>query len=227
MTQKKQAETIETRLKKSLERVYKFVSSLSEIPSLISIEREFLSLTYTGKNGLVRMCIGLQESKKEGPQRWFDDVECFSIEYDSLVEAHKAKNIEHARIEDGSRLKFKSTKVVSVPVWQCREGYDPIGEIANALEWTDVDLSCQNFKKATDFARLDLNTGIIYDAGTVAIKEKEANVLVIGKRLIPKYCLLSKGYVSFTQDTNFRNPYLLFTDDQYATLITYPKVLDF
>lgn len=219
--------SVEKALFKGLDNIYKFCKTLSESPSTIKVEGRFLTLTYSGKEGLIELCISC--GKDNVPYNWIDCAECFDIDLDTLTAIHKAKKCDEDSIYmKDTVLHFKAGNVAyKIPTWNCKNSYDPITNLVDAIEdWCPIDVNGK-FKKVGDFARVNLNTGEVYAAGSSKIEEKnKANVLLVGRKLIPK-CADNCGiYVTLEPvDKNFGIPYLLFNSDDVAGILKYPKIL--
>ena len=224
-TKKPKIQPIDKVLFKGLDKIYKYCKSLPEVPTSIVVEGKFLTLTYSGEKGLTKLCIA---DESQTPETWIEAAECFSISMDDLTTIHKAKKCDPdsiAVVDD--KLTFKTgSNAFKLPVWKCQESYDPITNVVDSLIWIELDVEQLNFKKSDEFARVNLNTGKIYAAGASALEKKGANVLLIGKKLIPKISENCQIYVSLQKlDKNFGQPYLLFNSPEIAGIVTYPKIL--
>jgi len=224
-TRRPRIQPLDKVLFKGLDKIYKYCTSLPETPTSVVIEGKFLTLTYSGEKGITKLCI---VDENQTPESWIPAAECFNILMDDLTIVHKAKKCDPESITvTDDLLSFKAgTRVFKIPIWKCKETYDPITELVDSMIWIPLDKSKLDFKKVDEFARVNLNTGEIYSAGSSPLEKKGANVLLIGKKLIPKISKDCEIWVTLQKiDKNFGQPYLLFNSQELAGLLTYPKIL--
>lgn len=222
---KQKVQPLDKVLFKGLDKIYKYCTSLPEAPTAVDIEGKFLTLTYSGEKGITKLCIA---DETVSPESWISAAECFKISMDDLTTIHKAKKCDpESIVVTDDLLSFKTgSNSFKIPIWRCKNTYDPITELSETLLWIPLDVSKLDFKTVDEFARVNLNTGKIYPIGSSPIETKGANVLLVGKKLIPKISKDCEMWVSLQKlDKNFGQPYLLFNSPELAGLLTYPKIL--
>lgn len=221
---KKRTTAPKTSLTSEIKNLYSFCTSLNEKPSSILVEGSFLTLEYSSKLGISRMIISFEANNTA--KKWISTAECFRLTMEELKSIYATKgnltvrnNIMHFSSSDETQF--------SVPTWNCIEDYNPIIQIAESLEWNEFDIPPGMFKKSSDFARVNIDTGEIFDIGTVKITDREkSNMCIIGTKLLPKKIAACTTYLSlYKLDKNFGVPHLYFEGKNFTGIVIYPKTL--